>query len=84
MEKDDLRVLARNALKEPFRIRMTGGEVLDVRHHDFIAVSDYHAAIVVPENGQEQLHLATLVNISKIEMLPAAEESRPSTNGAGD
>lgn len=76
MEKDDLRQLASKAQLEPFRIRMTGGESFDVRHPDYISVSDYHAAIVVPDSasGRERLHLATLVNISTVEMLPAEIE----------
>jgi hypothetical protein len=72
MESDDMRQLQRQAMQSPFRIRMTGGEEFDVRHHDFMTVSDYHAAIVVPENGRQKMHLITLVNISSIEMLPTA------------
>jgi hypothetical protein len=72
MESDDMRQLQRQAMQSPFRIRMTGGEEFDMRHHDFMTVSDYHAAIVVPENGRQKMHLITLVNISNIEMLPTA------------
>jgi hypothetical protein len=72
MESDDMRQLQRQAMQSPFRIRMTGGEEFDVRHHDFMTVSDYHAAIVVPKNGRQKMHLITLVNISNIEMLPTA------------
>jgi hypothetical protein len=73
MEADDLRRLQRNALNEPFRIRMTGGEVFEVRHHDFMTVGDYHAAIVVrDEDGVDRVHLAAIMNISTIEMLPTA------------
>lgn len=74
MEKEDLRELQRNALRAPFRINMTGGESFEVRCHDFITVSDYYAAVVVPEDNGERLHMLTLVNISTIEMLPAPAE----------
>ena len=70
MESDEMRRLQRQAFQSPFRIRMTGGEEFEVRHHDFMTVSDYHAAIVVQENSRQSMHLITLVNISSIEMLP--------------
>jgi len=72
MESDDLRRLQRQAMKSPFRIRMTGGETFEVHHHDFMTVSDYHAAIVVDEDDKQTMHLATLINISSIEMLPVS------------
>lgn len=75
MEKDDLRELQRNALAAPFRINMTGGESFEVRHHDFITVSDYYAAVVVPEEEGERLQMLTLVNISTIDMLPASSKA---------
>ncbi|MEQ8846260.1 hypothetical protein [Botrimarina sp.] len=81
MEKDDLRELARNASRQPFRIRMTGGEVFDVRHQDFISVSDYHGSVIMVEEGKEHMHIFTLLNISTIEMLPTAAEAESSTNG---
>lgn len=83
MEAEDLRKLGRKALTEPFRIRMTGGETFDVRHHDFFTVSDYHAVIVLPdEAGKYRVNLASIVNISTIEMLPRQEEAS-SSNGKG-
>lgn len=75
MEKDDLRKLARNAAQEPFRINMTGGESFEVRHRDFITVSDYHAAVVVKENEKESVHLAAIMNISTIDKLPVVAGS---------
>jgi len=75
MESDDLRRLQRQAMKSPFRIQMNGGETFEVRHHDFMTVSDYHAAIVMEENGKQTMHLATLINISSIEMLPTAAQA---------
>ena len=75
MEPDYVRELQRNALRAPFRVNMTGGESFEVRHHDFITVSDYHAAIVVEENGRYRMHMATLVNISTIDMLQTGAEA---------
>ncbi len=75
MESEDLRQLQRQALQSPFRIKMTGGETFEVRHHDFMTVSDYHAAIVIENNGNQTMHLATLMNISSIEMLPTAAKA---------
>jgi len=47
---------------------MTGGEVFDVRHHDFVTVSDYHAVVVLKdEQGACRAHLAAIMNISPIE-----------------
>jgi hypothetical protein len=85
MDPEDLRKLARNALAEPFRIRMTGGEIFEVRHHDFITVSDYHAVIVLPdEKGKYRANLAAIMNISTIEMLPTSMEVSSSTNGKSE
>ncbi|MEN1680747.1 MAG: hypothetical protein AAGJ46_14255 [Planctomycetota bacterium] len=75
MESDELKKLARNAMGAPFRIRMTGGEQFEVRHPDFITVSEYHAAVVMPEDGVERLNILTLVNISTVEMLPTPAEA---------
>ena len=79
MEKDDLRELAKNAIRAPFRINMTGGESFEVRHRDFITVSEYYAAVVVPKNGEDSIHMLTLVNISTIDMLP--KEVEKGSNG---
>ncbi|TWT95828.1 hypothetical protein Pla108_29050 [Botrimarina colliarenosi] len=80
MEKEDLRELARNASRQPFRIRMTGGETFDVRHQDSISVSDYHGSVIVVQDGKEHMHIFTLMNISTIEMLPAPVTPSSATN----
>ena len=53
----------------PFRIYMSNGREIEVRHPEMAIVTDQEVAVAVEEDGQRKLRLLSLVNINEIERL---------------
>jgi len=56
----------------PFRIYMSNGRTVEVRHPETAIVTDQEVAVVAEEDGQRKLRLLSLTNINEIERLEAS------------
>lgn len=87
MSPEDVQSVVRKRPFEPFRLHMSNGMFVDVRHPEMILVAD-EAMVVAEYDEKKQKHFLkhySVINVNVIEPIPVeAEDDSASQNGASE
>ncbi|TWT99110.1 hypothetical protein Pla108_00430 [Botrimarina colliarenosi] len=84
MAPDDIRDRQMARPFQPFRLHMSNGMSVDVRHPEMIVVGDEALTVAVYDEKKDRVGLNwySVINVNVIEPLPQ-EEAKDSANGTG-
>ena len=82
MAPDDIRARQMARPFNPFRLHMSNGMSVDIRHPEMIVVGDEAISVAVYDKKKDRVGLGyySVINVNVIEPLPVESESE---NGAG-
>ena len=82
VSSEDIQSVVRKRPFEPFRLHMSNGMTVDVRHPEMILVADEAMVVAIFDEKKQKnfLHHYSVIKVNVIEPLPVESESE---NGAG-